>query len=507
MQAPGSATKRRLASGSLLGAGVTLVVILFVIANYFGWKYYARLDWTSDKLYSISDKTRGILSELDRDIEIVVFLSPGEQLFGPVMELLAAYDEASNRITVRSIDPERDLLAAQELVDRFQITQLNVLIFDAGDDRRVVDTADLAEYDYSGMQYGEGAKMIGFKGEQVFSSTLLELMESRKPSIVFTSGHGEMSLDDMSGRGLSLARDLLGQDNFRMEEWMTLGAEAVPPATDLVVIAGPTSNFIDPEIELLRAHLDGGGRVLTLLDPTLAPNGGVVETGLEGLLADFGIEVGADIAVDPANPLPFFGPETIFVNIYGNHVITRALDQAQLPVIVPLGRSVRAAATVPPGLAATELILTSVDGWGETDLANLDQVERQESDVPGPVSLAVAIEASVNVLEDGLADEGGSLPSIADAGDPADLRLLVVGDSDFASNSQMQNVPNATLLANAVNWLVDRETLVGIPAKAPEQVRLSLTRSELTRISWFVLAGLPGLALAIGLGVYLRRRR
>ncbi len=85
--------------------------------------------------------------------------------------------------------------------------------------------------------------------------------------------------------------------------------------------------------------------------------------------------------------------------------------------------------------------------------------------------------------------------------------MVVVGDSDFASNGQMQNVPNATFLANALNWLVERETLVGIPPKAPEQVRLSLTRGEMTRISWLVMAILPGLALALGVLVYLRRRR
>ena len=87
------------------------------------------------------------------------------------------------------------------------------------------------------------------------------------------------------------------------------------------------------------------------------------------------------------------------------------------------------------------------------------------------------------------------------------LRMVVVGDSDFASNGQLQSVPNATFLANSLNWLVDRETLVGIPPKTPEQVRLSLTRGELTKITWLVLGGLPGLALALGIAVYMRRRR
>jgi ABC-type uncharacterized transport system involved in gliding motility auxiliary subunit len=492
-------TQRRLISGSLLGAGVILAFILFVIVNYFGWKYYTRLDWTSASMYSISEKTEGILSQLDRDVEVLVFLSPGEQLYGPLMELLSSYEGASARLSVRSIDPEKNLLEAQTLVDKYQIAQLNVVIFDTGDDRRIVDTADLADYDYSGMQYGEGPKMIGFKGEQVFSSTLLELMESRKPKILFTSGHGEMSLDDMSGRGLALARDLMGQDNFELEEWITLGESVVPEATDLIVIAGPTSNFIEPELELLSRYMDEGGRLMVLLDPTLAADGGFIQTGLEPFLLDFGVQVADDIVVDPANPLPFYGPETIFVSIYGGHVITRALDQAQLPVIIPLGRSVRAAETTVDGLRVTELILTSVDGWGETDLVHLDQVAKQEADTPGPVSLAVAVEAEEAVGAEPLADQE---PAPVD-----DLRMVVIGDSDFASNSQMQNVPNATFLANTLNWLVDRETLVGIPPKAPEQVRLSLTRGELIKISWLVLAVLPGLAVLLGIVVHLKRRR
>lgn len=501
-----SRSQRQLVSRSLLGAGVILAVILFVIVNYFGWKYYARLDWTGSRMYSISEKTEGVLSQLNREVEILVFLSPGEELFGSVMELLSSYEEASDRITVRTIDPEKDLLEAQTLVDQYRITQLNVLIFDTGDDRRVVDTADLADYDYSGMQYGEGAKMIGFKGEQVFSSTLLELMESRKPRILFTSGHGEMSLDDMSARGLSLARDLLGQDNFDLEEWMTLGEEEVPEDTDLLVIAGPTSNFIEPELDLLGRYLAGDGRLLIMLDPTLAPDGGFIQTGLEPLLLEFGVQVGDDLVVDPANPLPFFGAETIFVNIYGNHVITRALDQAQLPVIVPLGRSIRSAGQ-PDGLEITELMLTSVDGWGETDLLNLDQVERQEADLPGPVSLAVAVESSAASANEVPESEAGELLPGEGTENTGDLRMVVIGDSDFASNSQMQQVPNATFLANSLNWLVDRETLVGIPSKAPEQVRLSLTRGELVNISWLVLAGLPGLALALGVVVHMKRRR
>lgn len=498
-------TQRRILSGSMLGAGVVLAVVLFAIVNYFGWKYHARFDWTRTNLYSLSEKTENVLSGLDREIEIIVFLSPVEPLYGPVSELLASYEGASKRIDVRYVDPEKNLLEAQALVDRFELTQLNVLVFDAGDDRRVVDLSDLADYDYSGMQYGQGPQMTGFKGEQVFTSTLVELMESRKPKILFTSGHGEMQLDDFSPRGLSLAQDLLGKDNFELEDWISLGQTAVPEGTDLIVIAGPTSNFVEPELALLRSYLETGGRLLVLLDPTMTPaSSSLVETGLESLLREFGVEVGDDIVVDPANPLPFFGAETIFVNVYGSHVITRPLDQAQLPVIVPMARSVRAADQT-EGFSVTELMLTSIEGWAESDLGKLDEVAKQDSDLSGPVSLAVAV--SLVGDEAGDSDEQAEPAEPQAAEVPDSMRLVVVGDSDLVSNSQLQQVPNATFFSNVLNWLVERETLLGIPPKQPEQARLSLTRSELSRLSWLVLVGLPGLAVALGVAVYLQRRR
>jgi ABC-type uncharacterized transport system involved in gliding motility auxiliary subunit len=521
-----SKSKRQLTSGSVFGAGVLLAIALFGIVNYFGWKYHQRFDWTRSRLYSLSEKTENVLRDLDRDVEVVVFLSPAEELYSAASELLSRYEAGSPRLSVRHVDPEKNLLEAQNLVSEYELSHLSVVVFDAGNDRRVVDGADLADYDYSGLQMGVGPQMTGFKGEQVFTSALINLLESRKPKIVFTTGHGEAELDDFSPEGLSAARELLGRDNFELEEWASLGQGAAPADTDLVVIAGPTSTFLEPELAVLGNFLEAGGRLLVLLDPTLSPAGGLVKTGLESLLADYGVEVGEDIVVDPTNPLPFFGADTIFVNSYGDHVITRSLDQAQLPVVVALARSARPDYEV-EGLTVVELMSTSLEGWGETDLANLQQVAKSEEDFGGPVPLAVAVEmdslpsGSDEEVMAAATEEGDLGPSQAsseassvesgeaDSGKTtaSGLRLVVVGDSDFATNSQMQNVPNATFLANALNWLVERETLVGIPPKEPEHVRLGLTSGELSRLVWLVLLGLPGLTILAGLIVFLKRRR
>ena len=66
---------------------------------------------------------------------------------------------------------------------------------------------------------------------------------------------------------------------------------------------------------------------------------------------------------------------------------------------------------------------------------------------------------------------------------------------------------NPTLTANSFNWLLERQKLLGIGPKKPEQARLSLGPGELSRITWTSVAGLPALAIAAGVLVWRKRRR
>ncbi len=511
-------TKKAMTEASTLGVGVVLVAALLALVNYFGWKYHKRMDWTASEIYSLSEKSENVLKELAQDVDVVVYMEPTGELYGPVMELLARYEAASPRLILREVDPGRNLAEAQELVDRYRIDSDNVIVFDSAGERRFVEANDLAEYDYSGVQFGQGPRMVGFAGEQQFTSALLELTQSERPKVVFTSGHGELQLSDFSPTGLSAARELLERDNFEVESWESLGASSVPEGVELIAIVGPVGNFVQPEIDLLESFLQAGGRLLVLLDPTLSPAGGLVTTGLESLLGRYGIEVGNDIVVDPANPLPFFGADTIYVTSYGSHPITRSLAQAQLPTILSLARSVTPAESI-EGYAITELVETSAEGWGESDLDNLGSIQLDEGDLAGPVSIGVALAATG---DDGAAggDASGELPDEtteavdidspeSDGGSEQNRgeRIVVLGDATFATNAQLQNVGNLTLLSNTLNWLAEREALVAIAPKTPESIRLSLTSSEMRRIFWFVVLGLPLAVIAVGVAIHQRRKR
>ena len=455
--------------GSIVGAAAFLALALVLMVNYLGARYYQRLDWTAASLYSLSEKSTALLGSLDREIDAVVFLEPESDLYAPMLELLRQYEAASPRVMVKIIDPLRDPAAAQSLVDQYQIERRDVVVLAAGEDRRVVDTADLMELDYSTGR----PKVSAFKGEEAISSAILELTEERKPRLAYTTGHGERSLEDSSVEGLSELRRLLGNDNFDMTPWPSARQPEVPPGTDLVIIAGAQTRFLDGELEALASFLDSGGRLLLLLDPELAEQGA---TGLAEWLGGYGVEVVSDLAVDPLGRVPFFSDETFTVDRYAEHPITRVLQQARAAVYFSVARSVRAAAED----GVTELAFTSSQGWGERKLEAPIELQQDDSDTPGPVSLAVAV---------------------------AEPRMVVIGSSTLAANSMLPNGNNAAFLNNVVNWLVQRETLLGIPPKAPEQLSLDLTAQEARRLTWLLTLGLPALAVAVGITVLRRRRR
>lgn len=490
MPTPTKPTRRQLLFGSTLGAGVLLVGALVVLVNYLSARHYERFDWTATGLYTLSEKTENIVEDLDQEIEAVVFMSPEDELFAPTKELLNRYGAASPQIQVRVVDPVKNRAEAERLAQEHAMDRAGV-VFVAGSERRVVSTSDLAEYDYSGMQAGRAPEMTGFRGEQQFTQAILELVEREKPRILFTTGHGEASLDGRDPAGLQRLTEVLGGDNFELEEWASLGAREVPEGTDVVVIPGPRTSFAPPELALFDEFLAGGGRMLVLVDPRLEEDSARTEDVLADWLGRYGIEIPRAIVVDPAKLLPFFGAETIFVDSYGSHPITEALRQARLTTVFALSRPVQASEGADP--APTELMRTSAEGWGETNLENLEAVDEGEEDLAGPVPLGVALELSP--------------PDEAGEGEMPRGRLVVLGDSDLVTNAQLGTAGNATLVSNTLNWLVERESHLGIAPKEPEDVRLSLTPAQRRVFVWLVVLGLPAACAVVGIYVTLKRRR
>jgi ABC-type uncharacterized transport system involved in gliding motility auxiliary subunit len=177
------------------------------------------------------------------------------------------------------------------------------------------------------------------------------------------------------------------------------------------------------------------------------------------------------------------GPGVPLVVNYGAHTITKNFSRTM--TIFPLARSVKSGEKSQPEEQETELLRTSPESWAETELKGNTAKFDEGKDTKGPISLGVA--ASKKVGE-------------------KDARLVVIGDSDFASNRYLGAYGNGDLFFNAVNWLAQDEELISIRPKSPANRRVNLTRSQQNMFFWFSIVFLPGAAVAAGALIWWKRR-
>jgi ABC-type uncharacterized transport system involved in gliding motility auxiliary subunit len=477
-----------------VGAGAVLGLGILVLVNWIGSRHYRRFDWTGAGLYSLSEKTTNVLKGLKAPVHVTVFMTENTQLFPETQELLKRYRAASPLVTVETIDPTRNKARAEALAKGFGVTGPSV-VFKSGERKKYVAVDQLAELDFSRARFGGEPSIKSFKGEQEFTSAILSITQAKTPKVLFTKGHGERPTASKDREGLWAVAETLRRDDCTVEEWSSLDGGDVPAGTDLVVVGGPKTAFTPPEAEALKRYLAGGGRALLLLDPAFAAGRPtrILDLGLSGLLGAWGVRLDDDVVVDPKGRVPLMGAETLFANSFRPHPITKPLEGSA--VLLPLARSVRLAEKMPDGVTGTVLLETSAEGWGETDLASLEvKMEKGADDVPGPVSLAVAVESA------GARPEGQGQPQ-------ARIRLVVVGNSGFAANGAFANAANSFLVSAAANWALEREALVAIAPRSTDQVAVTMTRADIGTMSLVAILLMPALAISLGLAVWFRRRR
>jgi len=482
---------RRALQGANWGVFLVLCLALFGVVNYLSFRHYHRWDLTAAGSFSLSDQTRKALTGLKEPLDVVVFLSPGDELFERVKGLLTAYQEAGGgRVRLEYLDADRQKDRLQTLAKKYKVTQPNCVVFSSGEQSRFVEKDQMVEYDFTAYQMGGPPKVKAFKAEEAFTNALLSILNPTKATVYFTTGHGERGGTGERGSGLLLLRTRLQGEGAALNDFATLGKEAVPADASLVIVAGPQYPFSVQESSLLDRYLTGGGRLLLLLDPLLTEGKSptFAPTGLEALCARWGVALQDDIALDPDLGVSMLGAQTFYAAELSPHPATQDLARNQLPVVFALARSLSLATAQDTDYHPGFLARTSDKAWGEKDLTSLDKgVQKDGSDTPGPLTLAAAVWSEKPEKK---------------------ARLIVVGDSDLASDSLAQSAAgNLLFLLNSAHWLLSQENRIAIPPRTAIETHLALTGTQANFLFLTLTLLLPAGVVGLGVWVYLRRRR
>ncbi|MEE8162336.1 MAG: hypothetical protein V3T61_11935, partial [Acidobacteriota bacterium] len=162
------------------------------------------------------------------------------------------------------------------------------------------------------------------------------------------------------------------------------------------------------------------------------------------------------------------------------------------------------------GYQTTGLLKSSENSWAESDLRGGRAAFDQGQDLKGPLDLAAAATRSVDEesedqQEDPQAGDGEEQQEKPEP--PAgESRLVLFGDSDFASNGYFGAGANGDLFLMTVSWLAEETDLIAIRPKSPEDRRIETTLTQSRLIFWGSVVLLPAITLVLGVVVWYRRK-
>ncbi|PYL06396.1 MAG: hypothetical protein DME33_13945 [Verrucomicrobia bacterium] len=473
---------------------VQIVLILFLAAmvNSFAFKHYARCDFSRDQKYALSDKTKRFLDTLKGKMRITVFFSLNTPITADVQNLLTEYQYAGKgKIDVEHIDPERNLSRAKELFDKYKVvTDESLLILDYAGRNKTVKASEMADIDQSGMAFGEGPRVTAFKGEQAITSAMIDLVEGKKKTLGYVTGHKEPPLSDNGP--ISVLKTFIENENIKFQELNLLDLDAIPAEVNAIAIIGPQYDFSDREMKLLRDFWDKQGRILLLLDPAAKT------PKLRGFVNELGVKTNDD-------RLMVFLRTGIQELALTRDVQARFL--ADSPVTKRLA-DVRAlffggtsSLTLEPDRVRTanirlEPLIEAEKGYFAESDYNTDDQAKLQADAKQSSNVPLMIGAAV--------EKGGSADQRVQVNS---ARLVVVSNAGFVQdNAITQDQQGLDFISGSANWLLSREQLIGIAPKISKPLTFNLSEEALRRLRWIVLVLMPLVPAAIGTMVWWQRR-
>lgn len=496
---------------SILQICLLLAAIVFV--NYLASQNYRRADFSRTADYSLSSSTQNYLespeiSGRERPVKWTMVFRRTSPFYERVRALADEYARVSNgKIELEVIDPLRSPDITQQFTTAFNLTLVrDLILIDArpSDDAPVVTEAGtgtpalnpnitlaLAEemvtfaVDQSGQRRPET-----FRGEDLLTARLVEAIEGKPRNFLFLADKSRIDSEGENSPWNNLAATLRYQ-NIQLSSANLAGLSTIPPEIDGLAVIAPKYDFTDEEIETLNAYWNTPrAALLIILEPGECP------PKLRTFLRSKGVTPRRDrIISNDGNRLittarghftegisflkDLSGQAAVFEGSSSSLEVRENAEDLAIRKIAPL-----------------PLVRISNDFWGEVDYGvKTDDDKAGETfdpvrDNPAPLYIAAAVTR-------GAANDDRFAAHTS--------RMVVISNTDFLEPDR-QRAENIDFLASAANWLVGRESLVGLSPRTIGTYKLPILDAQVSFINRLNLFFLPLALLLIGGLIFSSRR-
>ena len=445
---------------------IIFTILLLSVVGLLAWvsqKYSMQHDWTAGQRNTISQSSINLLEKMEDPVTVNVYIQEDPALKTAVEEILNRYKREKSDFNFKLINPDIDIELAQ--LDK------------------------VTRYGQIAIKYQGRSEIISSFNEGMISSTLQRLSYSSDRSLIFIEGHGERSPSGKENTSYSKFTAKL-KDKGIISSTHHLLKSALPDKTDVLVIASPSKQLLKGELEHIKKHIEQGGNLLWMMDPSSKKDKLMGLNELASLLKIKFIDgTVVDNNTNLRKTLGIQHPAMIPVLDYHSHAITKNINYNTL---FPISRGIEAEDS--KDWKKTIIAQSLAQSWSETKGLSSDVVFNSKSgDIAGPLAIVVALERK---LENSNTKEN-----------KASQRIIVTGDSDFISNSYIGIGANLTLGLNIIDWLSGDDNLIAIEVKNAPDTKLQLDDIEIMLIGFGFFILLPAGLLFTGLFIWLRRRK
>ncbi|MDA3840095.1 MAG: GldG family protein [Patescibacteria group bacterium] len=489
---------------------VTLLSIIgiIILVNFFSYKIFTRLDLTQNKEFTVSAVTKNTLKNLDDVVNIKVYFSknlPSQfiSLRENVGDILDAYDNySSGNVRIEFIDPTDDEELASSLYAQ-GIPELQFEVFEK-------DQMQLVR-GYMGMSIGYGSDSEIIPVVQDTKSLEYQITLAIKK---LTSGE-TIKLGLLNGYG-SLDRESLGGGIQKLEELYEvvdvdlLSVEEIDTSLKTLIIVSPKEEIPEGGLVKIDAYVAKGGNLL-VLDEGVAIDEGLQATnknnGLNNLLTNYGIKINNDMVLESkANSgvasfnQGFFTFQTSYS--YWPKIAKDGFDQDNSAVsklenvVLQWASSIDVDKTkLGENYNISYLAKSSDKSWRQTGKYDLNPQQTFTPNKTQTSNLAVDVSAKFK--------------SPYGIEDTIFSRILVVGDSDFASGNLVTMADNLVFFQNITDSLSLDGDLIEVRSKGitSRPIETDISDGQKVLIRYLNVFGVTVLVLTIGLSRYFLRKK
>jgi ABC-type uncharacterized transport system involved in gliding motility auxiliary subunit len=432
-------------------------ILILVVINTIAYQNPMQWDWTEGKQNTLAPETVDTLKALPSNVHAIGFFTARTSNSNS-LELFAKINAKSNgKFDYEFVDPEANPAKAQQ----YKITQDGSIVL---------------------LMQGR-QELLTSPSEQDFANALVRLMNPGQRAVYFLTGHGERDIQNSGNKSYTRARTVLESKNYTVKSLNLLAQNKIPADALSIIIDGPTQPITSQEMSLLNAYVSKGGSLIVMEDSSLTSNAGKpADPLLDYLTTTWGITMVNDLVIDPSSSQISYAVE----NSYGSHPITDKLQTQNMVSFFPTACSLTINGKV-ADVQTTALVSTINTSWGETDFTALqnNKVSYDSTvDIAGPLTIAAAAQNSTT-----------------------NGRVVVIGNSTFASDIYFDQYGNGDLFINSVDWAAGQGNMINLTSSQPvsRQMRLPSSLTILLLAFAFVIL-LPGLIIAAGVASWLVRR-